>query len=138
VQTKTIHVVAGLISRARRVLVCQRSKTAEFPLKWEFPGGKLEEGEDGETALRRELREELDIEVEESREIFRHLHRYPTLAVVHLQFYRVHRYRGQLRNRVFEQILWLESHELAQLDFLEGDAPLIERLSRPDSAGLLF
>jgi 8-oxo-dGTP diphosphatase len=138
VQSKIIHVVAGLIARERRILVCQRSKTAPFPLKWEFPGGKIEKGEDGATALRRELREELDIEVEESREVFRHLHHYPALPVVHLQFFRVQRYRGEVSNRVFEQILWLEPHQLARLDFLEGDTPVIEKLIRSDSGGLLF
>jgi 8-oxo-dGTP diphosphatase len=138
VESKAIHVVAGLISRERRILVCQRSKTAPFPLKWEFPGGKIEKGEDGATALTRELREELDIEVEESREVFRHVHRYQALPVVHLQFYRIQRYRGEVTNRVFEEILWLEPHELARLDFLEGDRPLIERLIIPGSGGLLF
>jgi 8-oxo-dGTP diphosphatase len=137
VQTETIHVVAGLITKERRVLVCQRSRHAVFPLKWEFPGGKLEPGEDGETALKRELREELDIEVEESREIFRHVHRYTASRVVHLQFFRVRRYRGEPTNRVFERILWSEPEQLAHLEFLEGDAPLIEKLARPGSDGLL-
>jgi 8-oxo-dGTP diphosphatase len=137
VQTEAIHVAAGLITKESRVLVCQRSRNAVFPLKWEFPGGKLEPGEDGQTALGRELREELDIEVEESQEIFRHVHRYTASRIVYLHFFRVHRYRGELTNRVFEQILWLEPEQLAHLDFLEGDAPLVERLVRPGSDGLL-
>jgi 8-oxo-dGTP diphosphatase len=138
VKPKTIRVVAGLISRERRLLVCQRSKTAKFPLKWEFPGGKLEPGENWQEALRRELREELGIEIEESHEVFRHVHHYPGMAPIDLGFFHVYSYRGEVINHVFEQIRWLEPHELPALDFLAGDRPLIERLTRADLRDLLF
>ena len=61
-----LTVVAGLIYKDGRLLVCQRRPGGAFPLKWEFPGGKVEKGESDIDALRRELREELAVEVREA------------------------------------------------------------------------
>ena len=124
-----IAVVAGLIYEGKRLLVCQRKAGGPFGLKWEFPGGKVEAGEKLSEALSRELREELGIEVESAREVFHYTHRYGTPPVeIQLTFFRVERYRGAVANRVFNQIRWAESDELATLDFLDGDRPLIDRL----------
>ena len=71
---KEIAVVAGLIFDQDRLLVCQRNAEGPFALKWEFPGGKLEHGEGDEAALRRELKEELDIEAGGLSLIFQHQH----------------------------------------------------------------
>ena len=131
-----IEVVAGLIVRDGRVLICQRRTDAAFPLKWEFPGGKVEVGEDPREALRRELREELAIEVEESKEFARHVHRYPDMPPVELRFYRVTRYRGEVKNLIFRQIVWAHIGDLEQFDFLEGDLPLIKTLTDSNSGGL--
>ncbi len=130
---KRIEVVAGLIVRNRRVLICQRSAASKFPLKWEFPGGKVERGENPSEALRRELREELDIEVEGSKELSRYLHHYQEMSPVDLRFYQVTRYRGEVKNLIFQQVVWVEPHNLEQFDFLEGDLPLIKRLTGPNS-----
>jgi 8-oxo-dGTP diphosphatase len=138
IEPKAIEVVAGLIVRDRRVLICQRSASAKFPLKWEFPGGKIEPGEDPAEALRRELREELAIEVEESKEFARHVHHYNDMPPVELRFYRVMRYRGEVKNLIFQQVVWTALRNLAQFDFLEGDLPLIKTLTGPSSGGLGF
>jgi 8-oxo-dGTP diphosphatase len=135
---KSIEVVAGLIIRAGRVLICQRSATAKFPLKWEFPGGKVESGEAPSEALRRELREELAIDVEESKELSRHVHHYDDMPPVDLRFFQVTRYRGEVKNMIFRQIVWAQVRNLEEFDFLEGDLPLIKRLSGPNSGGLAF
>lgn len=132
---KAIEVVAGLIIRDGRVLICQRSAAAKFPLKWEFPGGKVESGEDPSEALRRELREELGIEIVESKEIARHVHDYNDMPPVELRFYRVIRYQGDVKNLIFEQVVWAEPRNLEQFDFLEGDLPLIKTLTDPKSGG---
>lgn len=125
-----MEVVAALIYRGDLLLVCQRSENGSFPLKWEFPGGKVEKGEQHLTALRRELREELGIEVRAATEFLRHKHCYPNGAEVELLFYRVVDYSGAVVNRVFRQILWVEIQRLNELDFLDGDLPLIEKLTR--------
>jgi 8-oxo-dGTP diphosphatase len=132
---RAIEVVAGLIARDGRVLICQRSAAAKFPLKWEFPGGKVEPGEDPVEALRRELREELAIEVVESKEFARHVHDYNDMPPVELRFYRVIRYQGEVKNLIFQQVVWAEPRNLKQFDFLEGDLPLIKTLSDPNSGG---
>jgi len=125
---KTVEVVAGLIFDQDHVLVCQRDSGGPFALKWEFPGGKLEPGEGCESALRRELKEELDIEAGRLSEIFRHEHLYPELARVKLRFFRVEDYSGELKNLVFQQIKWIPIKELAQIDFLDGDLPIVQKL----------
>lgn len=132
-----IDVVAGLIVQNGRLLVCQRRETSLFPLKWEFPGGKVERGEPFEDALRRELKEELEIDIHDPVEIFNHRHLYPGASEVSLRFFRVTRFQGKVRNRVFQQIRWVRAAELAGLDFLAGDMPLIAKLVRPEGARLL-
>ena len=128
--------VAGILSREDRLLVCQRRGDGAFPGKWEFPGGKMEAGEDADAALRRELREELDIAVESAREVFRHAHVYADGTRVELAFFEVRAYGGEARNRVFRRIAWVPVHELEKLDFLEGDLPLIHELRNGGLEGL--
>ena len=130
-QLKTVEVVAGLILSQNRLLVCQRLPRGAFALKWEFPGGKLEQGEGHEAALRRELKEELGIEAGRLNEIFRHEHLYPNIMRVNLRFFRVEDYSGEVKNRVFQQIKWVSVEELLQLDFLDGDRPMIRKLVSP-------
>ena len=106
-QMKCVEVVAGLIFDHGRLLVCQRNSRGSFALKWEFPGGKVEEAEGYEDALRRELKEELDIEAGGLCQIFQHEHLYPKIARVNLRFFRVEDYSGKLKNLVFQQIKWV-------------------------------
>ncbi len=113
-----------------RILVCRRKRSGPFPLKWEFPGGKLKRGEGYVRALRRELREELGIEIESATEVFRHRHAYPGPMEVALRFFRVDGYRGVVANLVFEQITWALPRQLEDLDFLEADLPLVRKLAR--------
>ena len=127
-EPKSIDVVAGLLFKDGRLLACQRRADGPFPLKWEFPGGKIEPGEEAAIALRRELREELGIESEEVKEAFVHTHRYAGFSTVNLKFFHVPRYRGEMVNRVFEQIRWLAQEELANMDFLDGDRVVVEWL----------
>lgn len=124
-----LKVVAGILHQGDRFLVCQRRGDGPFPHKWEFPGGKIESGEDAREALRRELKEELDITVEKAREVLRHAHAYADGTRVELVFFDVRAYRGTPRNRVFERIAWVAAGELLNVDFLEGDLPLIQALS---------
>jgi 8-oxo-dGTP diphosphatase len=126
---KTVEVVAGLIFEQRRLLVCQRNAQSAFPLKWEFPGGKVEADEPHAEALRRELKEELGIDVHQLTEFFCHKHVYPNLAKVNLRFFRIIDYSGQVKNLVFQQIKWVPIEELLKLDFLEGDLPLVQKLA---------
>ncbi len=136
-ELETIEVVAGLLFEDGRLLAAQRRADGAFPLQWEFPGGKIEPLETPEMALVRELGEELGIDCEWVKEVFTHTHRYDDFFVVKLRFFRVPSYRGKIVNRVFEQIRWISKEQLAELDFLDGDRPVIEWLIS-DSASALW
>lgn len=132
-----ITVVAGLIYRDGRLLVCQRRGDGPFPLKWEFPGGKVEKGESDIDALRRELREELAVEACGVVFICQYDHSYPAGPTVSLRFYHVSEFTGAVKNLIFKQISWRKLADLAQLDFLEGDLPIIQKLLLDGEATLI-
>ena len=126
--SKRLKVVAGLIFQDKGILACQRHESGPFPLKWEFPGGKVKDGESAGDALRRELWEELGIVVRAAKPVFQCEHAYPAGPAVSLTFYHVMAYDGAVQNLVFQQVEWIDLTALEQLDFLEGDRPLIKRL----------
>jgi len=123
------RVVAALILKDDRILACQRTRHQVMPLNWEFPGGKIEEGEQPRDALRRELEEELGIEAAIGNEVARIHHEYPGGGSVELRFFEVHDYRGEIENRIFREIRWVSRKELLELDFLEADHTLVEDLA---------
>ena len=123
-------VVAAVIERDGRILICQRRRGQAHELKWEFPGGKVEVGENAEAALRRELREELAIEAVLDGEITRYEYAYPGRAPILLIFFRVLEFRGEPRNLVFERMEWEMSERLGEYDFLEGDRDFINGFGR--------
>ena len=125
-----VEVVAGIIMLDNRILVCQRNAAGAFPLKWEFPGGKVERGERKVQALKRELSEELNIAVTSARQVFEHRHAYAVDRWVDLTFFHVEAFEGTPQNRVFQHMAWVPVEELEKLDFLEGDLPLIGRIRR--------
>ncbi len=125
---KRIDVVAGLICRDGRLLACQRHENSVFPLKWEFPGGKRQNAESHSEALRRELKEELGIEASEFSQVYQSEHVYADGLWVCLCFFKVPKYEGQITNLVFQQIRWVQPADLAGLDFLDGDRPLVAKL----------
>jgi 8-oxo-dGTP diphosphatase len=124
-----IAVAAGILIQDGRILICQRKRDGAFPLQWEFPGGKVEPGEDAAMCLRRELREELTIEAEIGSEISTFRYIYPNGFEVELFFLRVTDYRGEIANQAFEQLLWVNPSELPSYDFLEADRALVARLA---------
>ncbi len=121
-------VVAAVIERQGQVLICQRGRDSRHPLKWEFPGGKVEPGETPEDALARELREELAIDAQIAGELHRQEVRYPNGPSLTLLFFLVTEFRGEPRNLQFEQMVWADPRRLADYDFLEGDLEFIRRL----------
>jgi len=124
------RVVAALIVRDVEILVCQRTRHQTMPMKWEFPGGKIEEGEQPRDALRRELEEELGIHAQIGDEILRLQHEYPNGNSVELRFFVVREYQGELENRIFHEIRWAKPQELPSFDFLEADLTLVRDLAQ--------
>jgi len=123
------RVVAALIVKDGKILVCQRTKHQTMPLKWEFPGGKIEEGEQPRDALRRELEEELGIDATVGDEVARIRHEYRSGNSVELRFFVVQEFRGELENRIFRDMQWAERSELPAFDFLEADVKLVSDLA---------
>jgi 8-oxo-dGTP diphosphatase len=123
------RVVAALIVKDGKILVCQRTKHQTMPLKWEFPGGKIEEGEQPRNALHRELEEELGIDATIGDEMARIRHEYKSGNSVELRFFVVREYRGEIENRIFKDLRWAAPTELPSFDFLEADLKLVSDLA---------
>lgn len=98
-------------------------------LKWEFPGGKVEPGESPEEALARELHEELDIRATVGREITAIRHNYRNGGAIHIQFFVIESFAGELRNVVFQDMQWSTFDRLHEFDFLDADLTLIRELA---------
>ncbi len=109
-----IRVSAGILTRSSRLLICQRRAGDLHALKWEFPGGKLNSGENDAACLYRELQEELGIRASIGTELYRTAHSYPTGRSVALTFFHVPTYQGQLVNHVFETLVWVKPAQLRQ------------------------
>ena len=123
------RVVAALILKNGEVLVCQRTRHQSMPLKWEFPGGKIEDGEQPRDALRRELDEELGIDAQIGEEVARIRHEYKNGGAVELRFYVVSQYAGEMENRIFRDMQWAKRSDLPSYDFLEADLELVKDLA---------
>jgi 8-oxo-dGTP diphosphatase len=129
-------VVAAVIEREdRRLLIGQRRRHDTSPLKWEFPGGKIEDGEAPEAALARELREELGVTLKKYAEIARVTHKYAdTSEALEIRFFAVEIADQAMVAKPFEQIAWVLPKELSDYDFLAANARLVRVW--PASAGL--
>lgn len=128
-----IRVVAGLIEKNGRLLICQRRRGSLFELQWEFPGGKLRRGETPQAGLARELREELGSTARIGAEIYRTQHHYREHAApVEITFFHVLRLSPIPRNLVFERMVWARMGDLPKYDFLPADRELVRRLARKE------
>lgn len=124
-------VVAAIIERAdRRILIGQRRRHDSSPLKWEFPGGKLEEGETAEVGLARELREELRATLTKCVELGRVQHKYADRnEEFEIRFFAAALETDAVQPVTFEQIAWVLPRELGQYDFLAANRALIAQLA---------
>jgi len=124
-----VEVVAAVIERGGLILIGQRKAGGRHGLQWEFPGGKVESGEEAREALVRELREELGIEARVGDEIERYDFSYSAGQVTRLIFFHVTEFTGEPENLDFAQIGWVERERLPDYDFLEGDVEFVRRLA---------
>jgi 8-oxo-dGTP diphosphatase len=124
-------VVAAVIERGdRRILIGQRRRGDSSPLKWEFPGGKIEADEEPEAALARELREELGATLVRCVEMGRVRHVYAGGAnPVEIRFYAAEIADENVEPKCFEQITWVLPRELGDYDFLDANRGLIAQLA---------
>jgi len=124
-----VQVVAAILERDGRILICRRTAEQSHALKWEFPGGKVEPGETPPQALERELEEELGIRAAAGKEITRYQYSYPGKNPILLIFFRITRFEGEPINLIFHEMRWEPPRRLAGFDFVEGDLEFIRALS---------
>ena len=126
-------VVGGLIYQNKKILICQRKKEGDHSLKWEFPGGKLNNFEENQEALKRELKEELNIEIIKMSFFDEYLYEYKELSKkLKLVFYQIFQFEGEMQNLVHHQLKWIDISNLSDYDFLEGDQKIIDKLIQND------
>jgi mutator protein MutT len=125
-----ITVAAAIIRRNQHILLTRRRPDAHLPNLWEFPGGKVEAGESLKAALRRELQEELGIQIEVLDESYTTTHHYPAKSV-ELHFFDCTIIDGEPRAIEVAEFRWVKSSDLLSYDFPEADLELVNRLARP-------
>jgi len=127
-EPEPVHVVAGILFDDRsRVLIAQRPEYLHQGGLWEFPGGKRNVNESLKLALKRELAEELGIEVLDSSHFRTVSHNYPDKSVL-LDFYLVTRYDGEPKGNEGQPVCWVELEQLNNYPFPEADTPVVNKL----------
>ncbi|MGZ3524258.1 MAG: (deoxy)nucleoside triphosphate pyrophosphohydrolase [Thermodesulfobacteriota bacterium] len=124
---RTVIVSAALIIEQGRILVTQRKEESSHGLLWEFPGGKVKEGEDPREALRRELREELDVEAEVGMIFDAVFYSYPEYPIL-LLVYRCQIGKGSLKPIGCHDLRWVSLMELLELPMPPADEPVRKHL----------
>ncbi|HEY5996359.1 MAG TPA: (deoxy)nucleoside triphosphate pyrophosphohydrolase [Candidatus Deferrimicrobiaceae bacterium] len=122
----SLPVTCGIIERDGKVLCTRRSATMSLPLKWEFPGGKINEGESPAECLRRELREELGIEAEIGSSLPPVTHAYPDLSVTLYPFLCRIAPGVSITLHEHDRAVWLDPEELPSLDWAEADVAVVD------------
>ncbi|RRN76953.1 (deoxy)nucleoside triphosphate pyrophosphohydrolase [Pseudoxanthomonas sp. SGD-10] len=122
-----LHVTCAIIFRDDKVLITQRSTSMKLPLKWEFPGGKVEAGESREAALQREIREELNLEVKPGKELSTVVHHYPDFSL-NLYPFVCSYLGGELEAREHAQVKWESLANLEAYDWADADVPVVKEL----------
>ncbi|PGZ94972.1 8-oxo-dGTP diphosphatase MutT [Bacillus pseudomycoides] len=126
---KNIYVVGAVIVENEKILCAQRGLTKSLPLKWEFPGGKIEDGESPQEALKREINEEMHCKVQIGEQIDYTAYEYD-FGIVHLKTFYCKLIEGTPVLTEHVSIKWLRPNELASLDWAPADIPTIEKLSK--------
>lgn len=124
---KHIRVVGAVIVEDGKVLCAQRPADKNLPLKWEFPGGKIEPGESHQYALKRELKEELDCTIEVLEQIDTTVYEYD-FGIVELTTYYARVVAGEVRRLEHHSLRWVERDVLHTLDWAPADIPAIKKI----------
>lgn len=123
--TKLIRVSCAIILDSGKVLCAQRSEKMDLPLKWELPGGKIEENESAADCLKREIFEELNIEIQIIRSFESHIHQYSPLKKIELIPFLCSYNNSRITLKEHNDFCWKEIGKLSELDWAEADIPII-------------
>ena len=119
-----LQVTCAIIEHTNKILICQRSASMKLPLKWEFPGGKIETGESKEDCLRREIREEINIDITIRKALTMIEHHYADFS---LQLYPFvcSLQSGEVKALEHTQAIWVAIDQLLDYDWAEADLPIV-------------
>ncbi|WP_088161313.1 (deoxy)nucleoside triphosphate pyrophosphohydrolase [Sphingobacterium sp. G1-14] len=120
-----LQVTCAIIEHADKILICQRSNSMKLPLKWEFPGGKIEQGESKEDCLRREIKEELDIEIEINNTLSTVEYHYSDFSI-QLYPFLCSLLNGEVKSLEHAQAIWVDANQLRDYDWAEADFPIVD------------
>lgn len=121
---EAVVVICAIITIDGKILAVQRSRKMSLPMKWEFPGGKIEPAETEVECIKREIREELNIEIEIVDRLAPSFHSYPTFTI-ELIPYTANYVSGELKLKEHNSYLLLNRDELDKLDWAEADWPIV-------------
>lgn len=121
-------VTAALIKDDKKILIAQRGRDKRFGRRWEFPGGKLMEGETPEACLRREIKEELNLDIQVEEHFYTAHYSYPDFDIELMAFWCTI-VGGSLKLEEHEQVRWVTVPELNQFNFVDADLRVLEALS---------
>lgn len=124
-----VEVVAALIRRGQQFLICQRPADKKRALLWEFPGGKIEEGESPQQALIRECREELGVTLAVGSLYAQAVHRYPDIHI-RLSLYEAAIAKGDLERREHNDLRWIEAAQIPSFTFCPADVDILAQIMR--------
>ena len=124
---KEIQVTGALIKKNDKYLIGRRGPNEKSPGLWEFPGGKIEEGETPIECIKRELKEELNINAEIGNLVTKYNYDYPNVSYL-LYFFKVKSYIGEFKIIVHDKLEWVSLNDFHKYDFLQGDTPLINQM----------
>tara|TARA_B100000787_G_scaffold169287_1_gene160059 strand:+ start:11 stop:400 length:390 start_codon:yes stop_codon:yes gene_type:complete len=118
-----IKVVAAVIVKENKILIARRKEGKHLEFKWEYPGGKVDNGENEKESLKRELKEELDISVSIDDYITESFYEYDK-AKINLKAYFVKNYSGTIKLTDHDKINWIKIDELNNYEFAPADIPI--------------
>jgi 8-oxo-dGTP diphosphatase len=121
----TLRVTCAIILKDGKILVAQRSEKMDLPMKWEFPGGKIEPNETAQECLIREIKEELNVEISVEKAFPSNFHSYNEHKVIELIPFLCGYISGYLINREHHKIEWVDPQNLLLLDWAEADVPIV-------------
>jgi 8-oxo-dGTP diphosphatase len=127
-KVKWTEVVCAIIESGNKILCVQRSQKMKLPHKWELPGGKLIPGESEKKALKREIKEELNIDILVLKRLIPNNHIYPNGVSIKLIPFHCQIMKGEFELLEHAEYKWLEPNELSELDWAEADIPIIKQI----------
>jgi 8-oxo-dGTP diphosphatase len=118
-------VTCAIIENGSRILVVQRSEEMSLPLKWEFPGGKIENCESEEECIVREIKEELNLDIEVSKRLNSSFFDYPNISIELIPFL-AKQVGGRIKLNEHADFKYLAKDDLLNLDWAEADIPIVK------------